>query len=847
MKRAWIIVAVFLGLFLVTDWILDRDRGLTRTALPRGSQDVLVSARVRAADLHDVDNIPGYPAGVTLRWDGAWQVPSTGLYDLVVHSHGRSAWRIDGELAHEVATADQSGVNRTVWLTAGFHQIEITYDPDPSGPRLVVAAGKAGQILGGGDPSPLSSRALKPRLPRNPRLRAATTMFQFVCGAIVIVALVVAIRRSWPAVREFWRPRYADALPRLITLGRPIAWIVLASILSYGALLRVDAIGAIYGPVTSPAWLASLQTRTVLPPEAIRPASLVWQPAPLYPHADGQPTRYFSDPYLYIKAGREMRTFYGAHYREPVFSFATKVFLQLMNGQDVAVSFAATAFGILAIWSTYILGASVWSRPAGLAAALGLAIDVDDISLASTGWRDDAYIATVALTAYLMLRCWRAGNAPVRMIHVGRLRIDAAYLEAIVLGVASGLGILVRIMAASVIVPGAVWLLFTMRSSWRRRSTMVGITAVTAVLVAAPYFVNCWRVFGDPLYTFNIHGNVYSIAEGRGETSQGSAAYVVSKFKSAPVEMTDTIAQGLTTFPFRNKWHGLEPWHTGIRDWALVVSFAGLVLLAATASGRLMIFLMIMSLVPFAFTWTVDPTWRFTAHVYPALLIAAAVAISGALRGVRSLLLPGTVGQDRPTVRPGRRPWLAWSAAAMVVLATAWVISRTLPSRLFVEQLQVDGVATVTAGSRDSAFFRRGWSDVAGAGNVRTRIAIAGGVLSIPLPGPDDYDVTLRMDPFPRPLRDSAGRLPMLHISLNGIAVSTVAFQWNSERVGTYLIRLPREVTRRGDNEISLQLGNQNVNGVAPHVGLSDGSAFALWYLRIHPVAPKGGAVPSGS
>ena len=172
----------------------------------------------------------------------------------------------------------------------------------------------------------------------------------------------------------------------------------------------------------------------------------------------------------------------------------------MLGGQDVAVSFASTFFSLLAVWLTYVLGAAVWSRPAGLLAALGLSLDFDVVSLASLGWRDDAYMAAFTLCAYLMLRVWRTGEASPRSY--------------VVLGVGAGLAILTRIMAVPFLVAGVGWILFARRNAWRTHLRGAGLALLAATLTAGPYFVNCWRVYGDPLYTFNVHGAIYSAAEG---------------------------------------------------------------------------------------------------------------------------------------------------------------------------------------------------------------------------------------------------------------------------------------------------------------------------------------------
>ena len=74
--------------------------------------------------------------------------------------------------------------------------------------------------------------------------------------------------------------------------------------------------------------------------------------------------------------------------------------------------------------------------------------------------------------------------------------------------------------------------------------------------------------------------------------------------------------------------------------WGWVHMIIGLIVLAASPHGRLLLLIMVTSLVPFAFTWKVDPNWRFTVHAYPFLLIAAAVGVGAAATIVRALLVP---------------------------------------------------------------------------------------------------------------------------------------------------------------------------------------------------------------
>ena len=76
------------------------------------------------------------------------------------------------------------------------------------------------------------------------------------------------------------------------------------------------------------------------------------------------------DPINYLKFAREMRNFYAAHVREPMFPAVTKHRLMLTGDADVGISVTSIAFGLLTLVATYALGTPVgiarwpaWRRP----------------------------------------------------------------------------------------------------------------------------------------------------------------------------------------------------------------------------------------------------------------------------------------------------------------------------------------------------------------------------------------------------------------------------------------------------------------------------------------------------
>ena len=227
-----------------------------------------------------------------------------------------------------------------------------------------------------------------------------------------------------------------------IAPGRVIAVGLVVLVVIYEAVLRFDALTLRFGAVQRPAWLHALQQsrgRT----SAIRPAGLTW--APVTP-VNGR--LYVSDPYTYLKYAREMRSFYAAHRREPVFPFATKIFLWVFDQQDLAVSFASAFFSVLAVLATFLLGSYAFSYGVGLAAAAAMAVEYDVIFWGVDGGRDDAFTCAVVLFIYVVLRYVRSRSRG----------------NAILMGATAGVACLVRITSLSFVLPVFAWLLFKRRA-----------------------------------------------------------------------------------------------------------------------------------------------------------------------------------------------------------------------------------------------------------------------------------------------------------------------------------------------------------------------------------------------
>jgi 4-amino-4-deoxy-L-arabinose transferase-like glycosyltransferase len=345
-----------------------------------------------------------------------------------------------------------------------------------------------------------------------------------------------------------------------------------------------------------------------------------------------------------LKIARGMTSFYAAHVREPVHPWATRQFLALMADQDVAVSFASALCSVLAVAATYLLGAYAFSRWVGLAAAFALAIERDVIAWSAEGWRDDGMMAMFVLAAWA---CLRVADRPT-------------VLNAIVAGVVAGLAVLTRITTLTFLLPAIA--LIAWRGVWPTRSSRFAclraavIVAIVMAAVAAPYIINCWRTFGDPLYSINAHTVFYRARAGLSfDRPMTVGSYLGMRWHQDPAELLWTGLQGLTTYPFDIKWVGFDYWKRGIGTPLMWLSMIGLALGLLTRNGRFLAILLLASLVPYAFTWRIQGggEWRFTMHAYPIYLFAAALAIErlvafgihrrwGALVG-RGAANPGTM------------------------------------------------------------------------------------------------------------------------------------------------------------------------------------------------------------
>ena len=576
-----------------------------------------------------------------------------------------------------------------------------------------------------------------------------------------------------------------------------VAPTLLVCVILYAALLRLDALFKSYGPYDEPAWLAAMQPAVAAAASAVTP-NWPWRRDPT-PYAGG-------DPINYLKFAREMRSFYAAHVREPMFPAVTKIGLMFTGDRDVGVSVTSIFFGLLTLAATYALGASVASPAAGLAAAAMLAIDHSAVYWAIGGWRDELFAFFAVSCTWAWIRFSRRPTT----------------VNAVLAGALSGGACLTRITTIALIVPAMLWLLATKGAQIRRELAIA--TGVMTVL-AGPFLINCWIATGDPFYAINNHTDFYlkreaaDLSRRSGKAAEAdvrpisAVAYSFDKFELRPVAATDNAVRGVFVYPFTNKWVGLDRWLPGLGIALACLAIAGLFSWLWFPEGRLLLVMFFGSLVPFSMTWTVlgGAEWRLTFFAYAFYLIAAFWFVDRSVRGARSLMFARDAKAPAPLPRRRILQPIA-ILLALALFAGAWWIA--VPYAVTRESLHYDGAASIVAGPRDRWFFVDGWSDLVVEGNVTMRFASPPGAdLRILLPEARAYALTVRADP-----RDpSAGGSQIVRVSLNGTRLGELVLGWNPERIGQYELTIPAGTFAPGNQRLELR---------------SD-AGFKLWYVRV--------------
>jgi hypothetical protein len=599
-------------------WVLWGDRlwtprGFARTVYSElGERGAATTSHVLDATLAFMAAPHGPRRLFSVRWRGVWFVDEPGAYTIYLGADDWARASVDGQPVGERSRERGYGtIGFTRTLSAGPHTIDLQYEQQGGGAFL-----NAGWSRDGGGFRPFSSAEIFPSpAARSWRWLERVLWWLAAAGALLGTPLVWReMRRAWHWTRAperrnaaWWKAAAVQSSAALARRPRLLEGMALAVILTLGLLLRLDAILVRYGPFDHPVWLAETDAHATDRIERwLRPQSFSWAKIPV-PYVGG-------DPINYLRFGRDMRSFYAAHVREPMFPAAVHVWLWLTGDVDVGLSFASATFSFLAIVATWWLGRVAYGVWVGLLAAFGMAMDHDLITWSADGWRDDTLMFFAVWVAIgLLLVAWRP-----------------RWGWAAFLGVAAAGAVLTRVTALSFVVPGFAAVALFGRGPWRPRLQATGVAAVLAAALAAPYFYNCWRAFGDPLYAINVHTSFYRARAGEAyQEPMSVGTYLKQRAAADPVGLAKTAAIGLFWFPFENKWIGFDFWWLGLRRFLMGMGAVGLLLLPLTRRGRFLWLVILGVLLPYAFTWSIPGggEWRFTMPAYPFYLVAAALAI----------------------------------------------------------------------------------------------------------------------------------------------------------------------------------------------------------------------------
>ena len=522
---------------------------------------------------------PEIPAGVpNARFEGLWWVKTGGLHVLTLKGRAAAEVWLDGSLVFREKGGPRPREQIRVDLARGLHALRADF---PAPGRLPVF--KLTLTTEAGEPP----RGVFPDRP------AGWTQ-----GILPILTVL----------RGAFLPTLALALLSLVyalRLGAPTRRALFAALLMlYAGSLRLESVVRQCWGLEAPTW-ARWVTAVVT---EIRPNALKLPP---------EEHPYAGDPGGYLRYARAMERFYDAHVREPLFVAATKAGLALSSGADIGISLTSAAFSTLMVLALYFLGVACFGQAVGLLAAFLLAIEPQVIGLAAGGWRDEAFSLFVLLTTLALVR----------------LRAKPSFVNALFTGVAGGACCLTRITSLSFFIPALVFLCFGGDpSELRPRRGAVALALVIALALVLPYLASCAIAFGDPFLAINTHTGFYRDRAGLpSATSMNWAQYLATTFK--PVELARNLAEGLTRYPFTNKWFPYSLWLPGLAPVLRLLSLAGLVLFVTDLRGRLLLVVLFAALLPFAFTWGVSggSEWRLTLVAYPFYLLAASLAASRAL------------------------------------------------------------------------------------------------------------------------------------------------------------------------------------------------------------------------
>jgi hypothetical protein len=503
------------------------------------------------------------PAGCVLV-SGFWMQNDRREVEMRVVADGAASLSVDGKL---VAERKAEGPGRTasgrVLLDAGPRQFEMKFQPEGFAQLRGVLVGEDGARN-------LGPTFLRPPAPWEYLAERASRILLLLSAVFVSFAMAVCVLS-----RDRWTPIFAIALLALV--------------------LRFEALIAVFGQGLPGAVAKNLFALG----HALRPDTWVWEKS-LVPYQGGDPIRY-------IEFARQMRGFFDAHVREPLFVAWSRLFIVDFGLGDFGISVATMLASCLLVAATFVFARALFGQAIAVIAAILLAIDPAEIGLSVEGWRDGAFAASFVLALWALERA----------------RLDPSPAKSAVVGVILGGSCLLRLSALSYAAPAIVGLAMFGCAPRPRRLAAAGVALVVTAILVGPYLVSCAIAYGDPLIAVNYHLRFYR------PSAVGSATSAATTYVFSLQDLwgrADMLFDGLTSYPFLSKWWALELWFGSATSVITIASVLGLIGWTASPTGRRILLMTAFALVPFSFTWMVPggSAYRFTLFAYPVYLVAAA-------------------------------------------------------------------------------------------------------------------------------------------------------------------------------------------------------------------------------
>ncbi len=734
----------------------------------------------------------------SVAWRGYWLSSIAGKHRLAVRSEAPFVLRVAGRTVRGGGPGS-GAVQADVLLEDGANAIDLQLSQASRRTRFRVARAAEG--------SPQASFGAGELAPREPARIAsflARIAPRVAAGAGLLAALALGCV-AWAERRRLGA--WLGKAPRLA--GSPkLAWGLGLAVVLYAGALRAEALIVRYGHGDVPAWARGLGA----PLRELHPTRLRWKPVA---------KRYEGDPSAYLRHAREMKGFYDARFREPLFVYAAKLGVGLSGGRDIGISLASAAFSTLAVAATFLLGARAFSPWVGLLASLGFALDRHVIAQSPEGWRDEAFAFLCVAFVWVALGLYDRGR----------------FRDALALGVLGGLACLTRITSLSFVVVALAALAFLPRSrDWRVRVERVAVAAIVCAALVSPFLLSCWIAWGDPLISINGVAPAYQAASGLHDgADMGVMEYFAARFRAW--ELLDTLVVGATVYPFDRKWN-FEYLSNHAPPVVAASAAVGMLLLCLAARTRLLLLLFAAALVPFTLTWNVKggSAWRLTLFAYPFYLVAGAFVIWSLARLCAD---PAERGRLRRALAQ-RAAWvrLGVVAGAACLVAAA---SLALPYLRARESLGRAQAARISVGPRDRLFFGGGWQTPSCNKNVCVRFSDGTqSWIRLPLPPGRDYTLRLRAQPLVFP-----GMQPQrLSLLGNGTPIGDVALT-ESSLAGLYEARWPSSAVKEGLNRLEIRAAyavEVGKSGAAnPLARPGQRTAFSLQYVDVAPTGQASG------